>query len=92
VDLSEVQANLRHLIWEWDPIGIADFAPEDEYDCLVGPLLSKLSRGGGREEISNYLRSRLVGHFGLDPDPQDVDQMANRLVVWWAAVPTERGK
>ena len=32
---------LRDLLNEWDPIG-GCHVPPDEYDCLIGPLLSKL--------------------------------------------------
>ena len=76
---------LRDLLNKWDPIG-GGHVPPDEYDCLVGPLLSKLNAGAGRSQISEFLRGELADHFGLDPDGLDVDGMANRLVVWWAAV------
>ena len=89
VDQSDLQANLRHLLNEWDPIGVADVV-SDEYDCLIAPLLSKLSAGGGRSQISEFLWYELEDHFGLDPDRHDpdrhdVDALANRLVAWWAA-------
>jgi hypothetical protein len=85
VDLKAVQANLRFLLNEWDPIGVADLV-SDEYDCLVAPLLSKLMAGGGRSGISEHLWHELEDHFGLDPDGHEVDSMANRLVAWWATV------
>jgi hypothetical protein len=83
VDVAQ-QLNLRFLLDEWDPIGVADIAP-DEYDCLIGPLLVRLEADAGRAEISEYLWSELENHFGLDPARCDVDAMANRLVAWWAA-------
>ena len=79
------QLNLRYLLDEWDPIGVADIAP-DEYDCLIAPLLVRLEAGARRAEISEYLWFELGDHFGLDPARCDVDAMANRLVAWWAAV------
>jgi hypothetical protein len=80
-----LQASLTHLVNEWDPIGVADLV-SDEYDCMVGPLLSRLSKGDGRSQISEFLWNELENHFGLDPEGHDVDGMANRLVAWWAAV------
>jgi hypothetical protein len=86
MDQADVQANLRHLIREWDPIGVADVAPADEYDCLIAPLITKLSQGAVPAEINEYLWYELEDHFGIDPGFHDVDGMANRLVAWWAAV------
>jgi hypothetical protein len=82
VDLRDLQANLRYLLNEWDPIDVADLV-SDEYDCLIAPLLSRLSRGGGRSQISEFLWYELEDHFGLDPSVRDVDGMASRLVAWW---------
>lgn len=79
-----LQASLTHLLNEWDPIGVSDLV-SDEYDCMVGPLLSMLSKGDGRPQISEFLRNELENHFGLDPEGIDVAGMANRLVAWWAA-------
>ena len=76
---------LRDLLNEWDPIG-GCHVPPDEYDCLIGPLLSKLSAGAGRSQISEFLRGELEDHVGLDPDGLHVGGLANRLVAWWAAV------
>jgi hypothetical protein len=85
VDSVDSQRNLRHLLNEWDPIGVADLAP-DEYDCLIGPLLARLSRGADRAQISEFLWHELEDHFGLDPARYDVDAVANRLVAWWAVL------
>jgi hypothetical protein len=43
---QEYQRHARHLLMELDPIGVSD-TPEaaGEYDCMIGPLLHRLSRG-----------------------------------------------
>ncbi|WP_267242723.1 hypothetical protein [Streptomyces sp. PR69] len=79
----DTQDSLRYLLNEWDPIGVAD-AVQDEYDCMIAPLLSRLYDGAGRAEISEFLWSELKDHFGLDPTYQEVDSVASRLVAWWA--------
>lgn len=79
-----IRANLRYLLNAWDPIGVAD-AVDDEYDCLIGPLLRRLAAGGSQAEISEFLWTELEDHFGLDPGPRDVDKIANQLVTWWSA-------
>lgn len=85
VDPADLHLNLRYLLNEWDPIGVAEIAP-DEYDCMLGPVLGKLGAGAGRAEISEFLWHELEDHFGLDPTRYDVDSVADRLVAWWAAV------
>ena len=79
--------NLRYLLDQWDPIGVADVAP-DECDCLTASLLRKLTAGDGRAETSELLWTELEDHFGLNsPELSDVDAMADRLVAWSAAMP-----
>ena len=88
---DEGQANLRYLLNEWDPIGVAGLVP-DEYDCLLAPLWSRLSGGQGRAAISEYLWFELEDHFHLDPVGCGVDAIADRLVAWAAAVRRTTGE
>jgi hypothetical protein len=82
------QPNLRHLLNEWDPIGVADISP-DEYDCMIGPLLGRLRAGAGLGEVKEYLWFELEDHFGVDPARNHVDAVAGGLVAWWAAACTD---
>ena len=85
VDPVDAQLNLRYLLNEWDPIGVADLAT-DEYDCLIAPLLTRLDNGADPAEISEFLRYELEDHFDLDPTHYDVDSVANRLVAGWTVM------
>jgi hypothetical protein len=75
---------LRRLLNEWDPIGVAEIV-QDEYECMLAPILSRLVAGADRAQISEFLGHELEHHFGLDPAPRETDAMAERLVAWWAA-------
>ncbi|MFD0139688.1 hypothetical protein ACFVIL_37985 [Streptomyces sp. NPDC127159] len=77
----DAQDSLRMLLNEWDPIGVADLV-QDEYDCLISPILSRLTRGAERAEMREFLWHELTEHFGLS-HPYDVDGMADRLAAWW---------
>jgi hypothetical protein len=79
---GEIEVNLQVLLNQWDPIGVADVV-EDEYDCLIWPLLSRLTAGAGRAEISEFLSHELADHFGLHPEHCGVEPMTDRLVSWW---------
>ncbi|MEW2295687.1 hypothetical protein ABZ719_23765 [Streptomyces sp. NPDC006743] len=90
---AEVQGGLRDLLNEWDPIGVVDLEldedpVQDEYDCLIPPLLDRLRRGADRTELRNFLYQELTDHFGLS-HPYDVDGMAARLTAWWTSVPPQ---
>lgn len=73
------QASLRHLLNQWDPIGVADLV-DDEYDCLLAPLWYQLTHGATRASLSEYLWLEIQDHFGLDPEGCDIDALAERLL------------
>lgn len=77
---------LRHLLNKWDPIGVAPElgGPDDEYDCMLGPLLTLLSGGGNEGEVGSFLRKEVSGHFGLDPNYSQPERFAARVMAWWA--------
>lgn len=78
-------AQLRRLMCEWDPIGVMGESdwPRDEYDCLVGPLLTLLDSDARKEEIARYLRKEIDEHFGLSADNYDVTAVADRVRRWF---------
>lgn len=62
-------AALRDLLNAWDPIGVvADGGPQDEYDCLIAPMLDELDAGAGPAGLVAFLRHELDEHFGLSPE------------------------
>lgn len=86
---KQQMAELGALVNAWDPIGVfdedeEDAWPEDEYDCLVGPLLSRLQRGAGAREIREHLARELVDHFGLGPEVATSTEFPERVVRWYA--------
>jgi len=74
--------DLRRLLNEWNPIGIAD-AVQDEYDCMLPPLLQRLRSGANPTAIGEFLRHELEDHFGLGPLGLRLDAIAVHLVEWW---------
>ncbi|MGW5261533.1 hypothetical protein ACWEQG_11180 [Microbispora sp. NPDC004025] len=82
----DLQDELRFLLNRWDPIGVYDEElnfPPDEYDCLIGPLLKRLSSGADVAGISEYLWYEVEEHFGLDPESRGTDAFAAKLVFWY---------
>ena len=60
---------LRELLNTWDPIGVVGGGgPQDEYDCLIAPMLDQMKGGTEPAELAAFLRSELEDHFGMDPE------------------------
>jgi hypothetical protein len=75
---------LRSRLLVWDPIGVAD-APEaqDEYDCLISPLMHRLSDGESATAIGDWLIEELRDHFGMSADATRERSLAAELKQWW---------
>lgn len=79
-----LQRELRTRLLAWDPIGVAD-APEaqDEYDCMISPLIHQLHGGATPSQIAGWLSRELDDHFGLRRQPEREVGLASELVTWW---------
>lgn len=74
---------LRDLLNDWDFIGVFD--PEtntDEYDCMIDPLLRKLSANANTSDIVQFLNDEITGHFGMSVGVVEAGPMAERLTAW----------
>jgi hypothetical protein len=75
---------LRALLNGWDPISIVgDRRPDDEYDCLLWPLMRLLEGGATARDLMHYLEQELTEHFGLSAAPQGSLQFAERVKRWY---------
>jgi len=75
---------LRERLLAWDPIGVAD-TPEaqDEYDCLISPLMHRLSDGASEHDLGDWLIAELTGHFGMTANEPRERALARDLKQWW---------
>jgi hypothetical protein len=75
---------LRALLNEWDPIGvIGEHGPDDEYDCLLWPLMRLLEGGASVRDLTDYLQQEFTDHFGLSAAPQGSLQFAEQAKCWY---------
>lgn len=80
-----LRRSMRPLLLRWDPIGVQGVPEaEDEYDCLISPLLHLLEGGAGAGELQEFLGHERATHFELSPQPHDDALLAEALVAWWA--------
>jgi hypothetical protein len=74
---------LRDLVNSWDPIGLIDVGcPEDEYDCVVGPLMRRLEEDESTSKITKYLETEFRDHFGCEA--RDVFEFVARAKKWYS--------
>ena len=81
----ESQTQLRQLLMEWDPIGVAGVTEAaDEYDCMISPLMKQLHDGAKERAIRRWIVREVEGHFSMRSDPRREAQLAADVVKWWA--------
>jgi hypothetical protein len=89
--LSKAQSRLcrdelRDLVNAHDPIGlIATGASQDEYECVVGPLMGPLERGAPTSEIGLFLAAEFRYHFGSPISHAPAMEFTARAQAWYAS-------
>ena len=79
-----LQRELRSRLLSWDPIGVGENPQaQDEYDCLISPLMHRLHDGASERAISKWLIDELTGHFGMSAQPDRERALAKELRAWW---------
>lgn len=81
---ADLHEELRLLLNTWDPLGVADLAP-DEYDGLAGRVLGRLARGATTTEMGEFMWLEMEELFGIDPAGCEADKMGARLAFWYSA-------
>jgi hypothetical protein len=80
----EFTGQMRPLLMAWDPIGVADIpSAADEYDCMIPPLLHRLSEGADARSLATWISHERSSHFSLDPDEAGDMRLAVSLAAWW---------
>jgi hypothetical protein len=84
-ELRRLEDAVRGVLLAWDPI---PGAPDDEYDCLIWPLVRYLDEGAVRSEIAAWLQSEVATHYGIEVEQEQALDVARRLQ---AVEPGHRG-
>ncbi len=80
----ENRATVRKILMQdWDPIGVSDAGPEDEYDAYVGRVYVMLMDEESKEAINSYLWDIATQYMGCTPSPdlaERCERVAEKLV------------
>ena len=80
--IAQFLGEVRARIWTWDPIGLAEMgAPEDEYDCLVGPVTGALREHLSADVMADRLRLHVIDHFAVEPS--GTEAFSDGIVAWY---------
>ncbi|MEO8927296.1 MAG: hypothetical protein ABI306_09045 [Caulobacteraceae bacterium] len=84
-----VEMRLKHpiglqvhaILWkEWNPIGVDESWPDDEYDGYVWPIIAKVMRGETIEQVADYLDWAAGEHMECPLPRQTHLALARKLV------------
>jgi hypothetical protein len=77
--LARIAAVARELR-RWDPLAVADIAPEDEYDAYAPPIVTIVDEGANPWRIAQHLATLQTEHFGVSPTPAENLKVATGIV------------
>lgn len=63
---AQLYVKVARLLWtEWDPIGVNDSGPDDEYNGYAPEIVVMLERNADIEEIARHLSEIATERMGL---------------------------
>jgi hypothetical protein len=79
---AEIQDSIRQVLYrEWDPIGVAGWGPEDEYDDYIGPVYQILATNRSEEQLIALLVATQSGVIGVSCEsPEHLRPVARSLL------------
>lgn len=78
---TSIQESIRYILfYNWDPIGINDLAPDDEYDSYVGGIYRLLSSSASEIQIIEHLRQIETIGMGVCSNRERLKNVAKKLI------------
>jgi hypothetical protein len=78
---KEIQAAIRQVLYrDWDPLGVCNAGPEDEYDAYIAPIYRLLVALPKKEEVMAELRRIENGSIGIGTSEEALATAAEKLL------------
>lgn len=69
------------ILWTvWDPLGVNDIAPRDEYQSYVPEIFSLVKSGALKEDIANRLHKLEKANMGMIGSREHCTMVANKII------------
>ncbi len=73
-------ATVARELRRWDPLAVADFGPEDEYDAYAPPILRLVEEGANPWRIAQHLTALQNDQLGTSPTPAENLKVATGIL------------
>lgn len=78
---KNVYQNIDEILWkDWDPIGINDIAPRDEYESYTPEIFDLKINGAHKEAIAQKLSYIATSRIGLIADINHCREIAEKII------------
>ncbi|MFZ1702937.1 MAG: hypothetical protein WAT79_01250 [Saprospiraceae bacterium] len=78
---KKLYQEIDEILWnDWDPIGINDVAPRDEYQTYTPLIFSLKRKGANEEEISNRLHELEKTTIGVSGNLENCKNVARKII------------
>jgi hypothetical protein len=85
--LGRIAAVAIHLR-QWDPLSLADLAPNDEYDAYAPPIVTLISEGATPLRVAQHLTELQTSQLGVGATPEENMKVATAIVEALARLPS----
>lgn len=76
-----IYKKIAEILWfDWDPIGINDLAPRDEYQGYVPEIFGLVKAKAGRQEIANRLHKLETENMGMSGTIENCLTIADKIL------------
>ena len=78
----EIQNSIRQILFrEWEPIGLSDYGPKDEYDSYIAPVYRILAGSRSEVELIDFLHRTESKTIGMPGGQREtLGQVARKLL------------
>ena len=78
---KEIEESIRRILFDvWDPVGVNDIAPLDEYDSYIGGVYRLLASGATQETVAAHLKQLEIDYMELAANPARRNIVASKLL------------
>lgn len=78
---KNIYKNIDEILWtDWDPIGINDLAPRDEYQSYTPEIFQLKIDGKDKETIAQKLNDIAINAMGLSGNLNHCRQIAHKII------------